>query len=572
MKRLYHSARPYLLYFSLYFLVVGLCASPVFARNTAEDLYQSAKKEYHRFSRSSRQRKYRDRWERVIHRFEEIASRYPHSRRADDALYNAARITLKLRRRSRAARDTDAALKILARIVRDYPKSRYADDAQYLIGEIYRKIRNNPVEAYRAYAVIPNRFPHGDMVKKARARLAGLPAPKKVRTLPVVAAAPVLPPRSGRRGMAQITGIRHWSGSDYVRVVIDLSGPVQFEKHRLSNPARIYVDLKGSRLSTALGKNPIPVSGGYLKAIRAGQFDQDTARVVLDFEKIRNVSIFPLQGPDRIVMDVAGEESVLERLSRVREGKIQGDRYSPSLSEQLGMKVAKVVIDPGHGGKDPGCIGRSGLKEKDITLDIGLRLKKLLEKKLRLQVVMTRDRDVFVPLDERTAIANREKADLFISIHVNAAKSHSVRGVETWFLDLAASERAKKIAARENSSSSKPMSDLQSILNDLLLSNKTQESSRLAETLQEFLTQDLKERYKGIRNLGVKGAPFVVLVGARMPSVLSEVSFISNPSEERRLKQDRYRDSIAMGLFQGVSAFMKSPEYAFTKPGAGLKD
>jgi N-acetylmuramoyl-L-alanine amidase len=277
------------------------------------------------------------------------------------------------------------------------------------------------------------------------------------------------------------------------------------------------------------------------------------------------VAVFQLTGPDRIVMDVAGEESTTERFTRIRRKFKGGNASSLTLAEQLGMKINKVVIDPGHGGKDPGCIGKSGIMEKNITLDISRRLKTLLEERLNMEVVMTRDRDIFVPLDERTAIANREKADLFISVHVNAAKNRSLRGIETWFLDFGASERSKKVAARENLFSQKRMGDLEKTLNDLLLNNKTQESSRLAEVLQEALTSDLSRRFSNVQSLGVKGAPFMVLVNARMPSVLIEVSFISNPTEEKRLKTDQYRNAVANALLNGVSDYVKSSEYAFSR-------
>ncbi len=557
MNRFYRKTGGTLL--SLFVLLFFLTAfvNLAHAQGSSENLYQSAKKSYLKLKQSKRKQKYRDQWERVIQGFVKVADRHPDSNRADDALYNAGMITLKLRKISRASSDTESALEIYQRLARDYPESRYADDAQYMIGEIYRTIQNSPEEAYRAYAVIPEHFPGGDMVLKARNRLAELPAPP-----PVMTRVKKIPKQN--YGRAQITGIRHWAGSDYVRVVIDLDGPVDFSQHQLPNPDRVYLSLKNTRLSPDLDKTPIPVSQGYLKAIRTGQYRHDTARVVLDFEKVRDVAVFQLTGPDRIVMDVAGEESTTERFTRIRSKFKGGNASSLTLAEQLGMKINKVVIDPGHGGKDPGCIGKSGVMEKNITLDISRRLKTLLEERLNMEVVMTRDRDIFVPLDERTAIANREKADLFISVHVNAAKNRSLRGIETWFLDFGASERSKKVAARENLFSQKRMGDLEKTLNDLLLNNKTQESSRLAEVLQEALTSDLSRRFSNVQSLGVKGAPFMVLVNARMPSVLIEVSFISNPTEEKRLKTDQYRNAVAGALLNGVSNYIKSSEYAYT--------
>ncbi|MDX1763179.1 MAG: N-acetylmuramoyl-L-alanine amidase, partial [bacterium] len=535
-----------------------------------EALYQAAREDYHNLLESPTKRKHRDQWEKVIQAFEAISLRFPDSRRADDALYNAGQLTVKLHDISRSVRDTKEALRLYERLAREYPKSRYADDAQYMIGEIHRRVTGSTAEAYAAYEAVPRLFPGGDMVGKAKERLALLPRPAKR----VVPAAPVKPVEKGpvpavrtkvKKGPARVLGVRHRVEDDYVRVVIDVDRPVEYQKHALTQPNRVYVSLHDALFSRKMDRTPIRLSKGDLKAIRMGQYEPYKARVVLDFAQMEQVHVFTLTNPDRIVMDVAQDRAVLDRLvniNRIKE-KLKAPDSSPTLSEQLGMKVSKVVIDAGHGGKDPGCIGKSGLMEKDITLDIALRLKSLLEENLGLQVIMTRDRDVFVPLEERTEIANRAKADLFVSIHVNAAKNRSLRGVETWFLDLAASEHAKQVAARENTYSTKAMSDLETILNDLLLNNKTQESSRLAEILQGALTSDLSQAYRSVKDLGVKGAPFMVLQGAKMPSVLSEVSFMSNPTEEKRLHKKQYRHTIAQGLYKGIRSFVRAADYAY---------
>ncbi|NOY52198.1 MAG: AMIN domain-containing protein [Deltaproteobacteria bacterium] len=573
MNRFFKKSRRHLCFCILFLFLLSLHPAGVLAKSAAENSFRKARRDYRHLVHSRKKIRYRDQWERVIREFESVADRYPDSRRADDALYNAGVVTLKLRRRSRAIRDSDRALRIFRRLAENYPKSRYADDAQYFVGEIYRKIKKDPTRAYRAYAKIPAWFPKGDMVSKAKARLAELPRPAGFPRKGSGLSAPVSPagkskvavkPPSPHRGPVHLVGVRHRIGKDYVRVVLDLDGPADFVQHHLTGPERVYLSLRNTRLAPGLNKNPIAVEDKNLKGIRVGQYNSKTARVVLDFTTPRKVSVFSLTSPDRVVLDIAAEGSVLTRLSKFKKETHNPVEGSPSLSEQFGMKIAKVIIDPGHGGKDPGCISRDGLKEKDITLDVGLRLKKLLEKKLGLQVVMTRDRDVYIPLKERTAIANRAKADLFISIHVNAARNRSISGVETWFLDLAASKRAKRIAARENFYASNRMSDLEKILNDLLLNNKTQESSRLAETLQGALVTDLSRDYRGVKNLGVKGAPFVVLVGAHMPSVLSEISFISNPTEEKRLRRGSYREQVAQGLFRGINRYVNSSEYAYS--------
>ena len=560
------------------FLSLGFHVSRGYAADRAEALYQAARQDYHNLLESPEKRKHRDQWEKVIQAFEAISLRFPDSNRADDSLYNAGQLTVKLHDISRSSKDTREALRLYERLAREYPRSRYADDAQYMIGEVHRKVTGSAEEAYEAYEAVPRLFPRGDMVPKARERLALLPIPAK-HNVAAPSAEPVKQPpakvvkKKLKKGPARVLGVRHRVKDDYVRVVIDVDRPVEYKKHALTQPSRVYVSLHNALFSPKMERTPIRLSKGDLKAIRMGQYEPYKARIVLDFARMEQVHVFTLTNPDRIVMDVAQDQAVLERLvniNRIKENLKEPDP-SPTLSEQLGMKVSKVVIDAGHGGKDPGCIGKSGLMEKDLTLDIALRLKSLLEEKLGLHVIMTRDRDVFVPLEERTEIANRAKADLFLSIHVNAAKNRNLRGVETWFLDLAASEHAKQVAARENSYSTKAMSDLETILNDLLLNNKTQESSRLAEILQGALTSDLSQAYRSVKNLGVKGAPFMVLQGAKMPSVLSEVSFISNPTEEKRLKNEQYRRTIALGLYKGIQSFVRASDYAYRPDNAAAK-
>ncbi|MBE7414981.1 MAG: N-acetylmuramoyl-L-alanine amidase [Deltaproteobacteria bacterium] len=377
---------------------------------------------------------------------------------------------------------------------------------------------------------------------------------------------------------AAVTDIRHWSNPTYTRVVINVSGKASFT-HRLlrKDPSisvewrRLYVDISGAMLSPELARS-IPINDGLLKAARAGQYDTDTVRVVLDIESIQDFKIFYLTDPYRIVIDVTGDKPAgrdeVIRQARDRTGKaapeIRQDPRGlplsdPSLTQQLGLKVRKIVIDPGHGGKDPGAVGRTGLKEKDINLKLGLMLREKLEREAGATVVMTRDRDVFVPLEERTAIANREEADLFISIHTNAAPRRTASGIETYILGISNDEEAKRVAARENATSTRSVSDLEFILNDLIKTAKTNDSARFAGVVQDSLVSKLRASYRNVRSNGVKGAPFYVLIGTKMPAVLVEVSFISNPLEEERLKDPKYLKEAVDGIADGVLSYMNGP-------------
>jgi N-acetylmuramoyl-L-alanine amidase len=227
-----------------------------------------------------------------------------------------------------------------------------------------------------------------------------------------------------------------------------------------------------------------------------------------------------------------------------------------SLSRQLGLGVSRIVIDAGHGGHDPGAHG-NGINEAELTLDVATRLQKLLAT-AGVDVVMTRDTDVFIPLEERTAIANREGADLFLSIHANASRNTQARGVETYFLNFATNPEAEAVAARENAASGKPMHSLPDIVRAIALNNKINESRDLAETVQKAMVKRLSQKNRALKDLGVKQAPFVVLIGAGMPSVLAEISFVTNKQDGALLKTQTYRQQIAQALMDAVVGYQHS--------------
>jgi N-acetylmuramoyl-L-alanine amidase len=238
----------------------------------------------------------------------------------------------------------------------------------------------------------------------------------------------------------------------------------------------------------------------------------------------------------------------------IREARptASGDR---SLIRALGLKIGKIVIDAGHGGHDTGTIGPNGLLEKDLVLDVAKRLGRLLESRLGAEVVYTRQDDTFIPLETRTAIANRERADLFISIHANSSRDSDARGVETYYLNFTSSPEALEVAARENAVSEKSIHELQDLVKKIALKEKIEESREFATNVQESLYGGLSLRNAGVRNRGIKKAPFIVLIGANMPSILAEISFVSNPSDERKLQTAEHRQRIAESLYRGVSKY-----------------
>jgi N-acetylmuramoyl-L-alanine amidase len=239
----------------------------------------------------------------------------------------------------------------------------------------------------------------------------------------------------------------------------------------------------------------------------------------------------------------------------VREAQptASGDR---SLTRALGLKIGKIVIDPGHGGHDTGTIGPNGLEEKDLVLDVSRRLGKLLQTRLGAEVIYTRKDDTFIPLETRTAIANQEAADLFVSVHANSSHDSDARGVETYYLNFTSSPEALEVAARENAVSEKSIHELQDLVKKIALKEKIEESQEFAADVQHSLHTGLAAKNPGERDRGVKKAPFIVLIGANMPSILAEISFLSNPGDERRLGTAEYRQKIAESLYRGIAKYV----------------
>jgi len=230
-----------------------------------------------------------------------------------------------------------------------------------------------------------------------------------------------------------------------------------------------------------------------------------------------------------------------------------------TLTRTLGLKIGRIVIDPGHGGHDTGTIGPTGLMEKDLCLDVAVRLGKIIQQRLAgAEVVFTRTDDTFIPLEERTRIANEARADLFISIHANSSRDHGARGIETYYLNLKGSPDAMEVAARENATAQESVHDLEDMVKKIARSEKIDESREFAADIQESLSKRIQKASRTVKDRGVRKAPFVVLIGADMPSVLTEISFLSNPADEQLLKKPEHRQRVAEGLYQGVASYLQS--------------
>ncbi|MCK5680771.1 N-acetylmuramoyl-L-alanine amidase [bacterium] len=553
----------------------------------AEKRYLVAKKNYTRFMANSKDWGQRRRWETLIKEFDTLARNYPHSKRADDALYLSAGLYSSLYNYSGWSSDLQQSAKRYKVLLKSYHQSRLADDALFNLGLISLKL-NDQKRARESWQRLLKEYPNSDMRSRTRAQLGKLTSVKTVTSIGVPrkqarvkksqfkkkarrkSIARVMPRKKANyRGKARVLDLRHWSSPTYTRVVIDLDSEIQFtkgilkDKHNSKKTKSIYLNLKNSVIPEI--SREIAINDGILQRVKIAQFNANTVRAVVHVGKIDHYKIFALSNPPRIVIDVIGGDykKAGRRAKKNWSGKKNTQKpNSLSLAQQLGLGVGTIVLDAGHGGKDPGALSPGGSQEKDVVLDITKRLRDILQKRLKFRVITTRDTDRFIPLEERTVIANTKKADLFISIHANASHNRRVHGVETYFLNLSTDKQAMELAALENATSTKNIGQLQSILNDLMQNSKIKESSRLAGCIQSSLVGTLRKSYSKVNDLGVKQAPFYVLIGAQMPSVLVEVSFISNKMESQRLASPAYRQKIAEGLANGVQKYISEIKLA----------
>lgn len=371
-----------------------------------------------------------------------------------------------------------------------------------------------------------------------------------------------------------VENIRHWVGDSHTRVVIDLSREVPYTEGRLRNPDRVFFDLHGAALSEELARREFPIDGSHLQRIRAANHEAGIVRVVLDLSSIQEMSVFGLPDPYRLVVDIhgappervadAGSRPAPERRTAPAAAEPAGEdavagvpsatdgRYS--LARQLGANVRRIVVDAGHGGKDPGTHAGS-LREKDIVLDIARRVRDELTA-AGFEVIMTRDRDVFVPLEKRAFIANDSGADLFLSIHANAARSRRAQGLETFYLNLADSPEAEEVAARENATANVRMADMPKLIEQIMNNNRIDESRELAGAMQQAMSRRVLGKVDHPLNRGVKTAGFHVLLGAKMPAILVEVGFVSNRTEAKLLRTGSHRKKLATAIAEGVEFYL----------------
>lgn len=595
MNRTHRSISPAAL-LSIYLanLIMASCLACLFVSATPADAigatisedFTVAWKQFYALEKNSKRSKYRSNWVKIGNKFIRTFKRSPKGSFAPKSLYYAGRVYEELGSRSGLKKDFQTAVDYYGRIISNFPKHSWTDDALFLRAEIQRKRLGNKDLAYSDYLTIVHKYPNGDMYKKARNQLDAMDkrvlsgSAKKIKISKpsgTVVSSESAEPKKKKGSMTRLQAVRYTSSESYTRVVLDMDQQVPYRYQLLNpnqsanRPHRLYIDLEDTMLAPDVHKK-IAIADGILRGIRSAQKDPRTTRVVLDFNSMQEYKIFPLENPFRLVVDVQAnedgksdipikEDSVYNKKTESKPQKYKPPKGSKKMAgellEQLGLTFRTIMIDAGHGGKDPGAHGH-GLREKDVNLHFAKMLAAKL-KKAGFMVMYTRDTDVFIPLEERTAMANVKKADMFISVHCNAHKNHKIHGLETYTLNLARNRNAVRVAARENAVSMKRISDLQVILTDLMLNSKMKESRDLATDIHTNALLKLRRNWD-VNDQGVREAPFYVLMGAKMPSILIELGYLTNKQEASRLKSDKYLSSIVDGIVKGVLEYKKGIE------------
>jgi N-acetylmuramoyl-L-alanine amidase len=548
-------------------------------------------------------------WEKVVLDYRKVVARYPRSGYSDNALLAVGTLYREMGDRFHSARYYSDAVSAYRMLVAEYPSSRLGDEALWSVVAIARDTRDRHALTGAAQAYLDS-FPrgsHASRVKKLvrRKEAARVPSPPppglagvydlrfwsgKNSTRVVLDLERKVEIRSDRVGDPE----RLWidlhrarlqpdlakrlfpvgdglleririaqNRPDVVRVVLDFKDSWKHNVFYLDAPPRLVIDVTGPRLDARTARAdgpsapPAHESGASPPSPGVGHADGESPKATGPAAAPSGGTAVASTRPSGAEKPASGSAGTSRRGPPLPppEPPAANRGGSYSLARQLGLGARTIVIDPGHGGHDPGTIGRHGLQEKDLVLDVALRLERLVRRELGADVVMTRSTDVFIPLEERTAIANARDADLFLSIHANASRDSSARGIETYFLNFARSRHAEAVAARENAISEATLKDLQQLVKAITLNSKIDESRDFAASIQEAMVSGVR-RHNAVPDRGVHTAPFYVLIGANMPAILAEISFVTNPEDERRLRSPDYREMLARSLLGGVRTYL----------------
>jgi N-acetylmuramoyl-L-alanine amidase len=556
----------------------------------------------------------RSEWESVVLRYRKVVARYPRSGYCDNALLAAGNLYREMATRFRSPRYREDALAAYQTLVAEYPSSRLGDDALWAAVEVAQASSGGQrlADAARAYL---DAYPEGGRASRVKALLrerepaAPLPSPPPKGLARVFELRSWSGDASTRvvidlERQVELQSDRAWSPDrlwvdllgtrlhpnlthrvfpindglleqiriaqnrdDVVRVVLDFKDVWEHQIFYLADPPRLVIDVQGrSRPAPQVAEGAAAAPGAPAPApvpSVSAPPSLPTRRVngMLPPEPVPAAPPAPIAiaGMERrpLAPAPAAAAAPPPAPTPAPEPPAANRAGSYSLARQLGLGARRIVIDAGHGGHDPGTSGRGGLQEKDLVLDVALRLDRLVRQQLGAEVILTRSTDVFIPLEERTAIANSRGADLFLSVHANASRNARARGIETYFLNFAKNPHAEAVAARENAISPATLKDLQNLVKAITLNSKIDESRDFAAAVQEHMVAGVRQEH-AVPDRGVHTAPFYVLIGANMPAVLAEIAFVSNPEDEARLKSPEYRELIARSLLRGVKSYLEA--------------
>ncbi len=595
--------------FALALLFLLVCLWP--GQASAEGELVRALKNREEFYKSETRLASRAEWLALIKEFEEAGLAQYDPRHASRARYLGSDLALDSALKFKQKGDYETAERLSRRAVRDCPRCTHSAAAQLISGRALMALGRLD-EADKQLMKVELSYPDSPEVTRARQLLAEIrggppPSPQRaasasqsqvaparrpgeVKAPPSVptpagrlaenpAVKPPPPPKPRADGQAQVYFLTLTDQGRHTTVTAYLDKVTPYV-YNLIPPAknggafRVYADLKGAVIAPK-SRLQLKENSQLVRLVKMNQFQNDVVRVVLDMPEANPYRPTFLDNPPRLVFQVAKEASNLpsptaeaqpepaerparkaepDKVARPVSGPVAGGP-AESLARQLGLKVKTVVIDPGHGGKDGGA-SAFGLKEKDLVLKLAKKLAVRIEKRLGLTVHLTRSDDRFITLERRTKIAKDKRGDLFISLHVNANKIPSVEGFETYILNLTTDRSAMAVAARENASSDKSIAELQDILQIIAKNTKIAESRAMAQAIHKAAVRQLNKKYR-VRDLGVKEAPFYVLVGTDIPSILVEIGFLTNEKEAARISQEAYLDQIADGLVNGLESYVK---------------
>jgi N-acetylmuramoyl-L-alanine amidase len=532
-------------------LAIAFTGEPVWAKLTSSassrEQYALAKKQYQNLLYSKKKMKYRKNWEQAIGQFQLVLKKYPQTQESYKSVFTLGRLYEKLGKRSGRKSDIDKALSYYNRLETEFPAGWLTDDALYFAGQLHTK-RKSYAEARASFQKILTRYPKGDFVPKAQRQLKNEKFQNKKK---VVVHSPTVVLRD----------LTFVSTANETRVVLKVDGSIKYSKKRLRNPDRVYFDFQNARWDDHIPNN-ISVEDGRVEQLRMTDTKGSPSRLVLDLDEQAKQKVTVQTSKNRLIIVVPHHKNkfvAIKAKSSKNKPIVQVAKNSTSEKVKAKRKTPVVVLDAGHGGKDYGAKGAHGLFEKNLNLKISKQVQGILQSRYHYKVIMTRKDDTFIELKDRGKIANKHNADLFISIHANAANRKSAKGIETYYLGSGSSEQALETAERENGDLVHSVADdaVQEILASLISTTKINDSSRLAAIVQNRLHKTMSKKYSGVHNLGVKEGPFFVLHDTNMPSILVEVGFVTNRKEGRYLKGKVYQKWLAESIAQGIHEYLE---------------